>query len=85
MLHDQSVSSYVTGYDDLCDPVSFRNLSSPANGSLTFNSDGSFDYAPNAGFVGSDSFDFEVSNGTDTDSGTVTIDVYNTAPEAFDG
>ncbi len=32
----------------------------PANGSLTINADGTFEYLPNPGFVGNDSFEYEV-------------------------
>jgi hypothetical protein len=37
-------------------------LSSVASGALTFNSDGSFTYAPNAAFSGADGFTYRVSN-----------------------
>jgi hypothetical protein len=85
VLHDQSVYSYVSGYDPDGDSVSFSTSSGPANGTLTLNADGSFTYVPNSGFVGNDSFDFTVSDGLDSDSGTFTIDVYNTTPYAYDG
>jgi len=49
----------------------------PAHGELTFGSDGSFDYTPDAGYSGSDSFTYRASDGKDT-SGitkvTLTID-----------
>ena len=48
----------------------------PANGSLTFNSDGSFDYTPNSGFLGFDSFTYHPFDGLlDGNTSTVTIDV----------
>jgi subtilisin-like proprotein convertase family protein len=46
-----------------------------ANGTVAVNSDGTVTYTPNAGFYGTDSFDYTVSDGTATDRGTVTIDV----------
>ncbi len=46
------------------------------------NSDGSYLYLPSAGFTGLDSFGFAVSNGSETATATVHIDVYNTAPNA---
>lgn len=47
-----------------------------SSGTLTFNSDGSFDYTPNAGFVGTDSFTYHVTNGTETSmTETVTLNV----------
>jgi hypothetical protein len=47
--------------------------SGPARGTLTLRADGSFDYLPNAGFFGEDSFDYEVTAGSATDTATVTI------------
>lgn len=38
-------------------------LTDPANGTLTFDSDGSFAYTPNSGFVGTDSFIYQAGNG----------------------
>ncbi len=38
-------------------------VSSPGNGSLTLNSDGSFTYTPSPAFTGFDSFDYEVTDG----------------------
>ncbi len=46
----------------------------PTNGTLNLNADGSFDYTPNAGYVGSDSFSYHVNDGT-VDSNIVTVDI----------
>ena len=49
-------------------------VSSPSNGSVTLNSDGSFSYTPNANFSGIDSFTYEdVENGQDSNIATVTL------------
>lgn len=56
------------------------------DGTLNLNSDGSFTYTSNIGFIGSDSFDYTVSNSTDTSApATVTINVTgpNFPPVAF--
>ena len=37
--------------------------SGPANGTLTFNPDGTYTYSPNAGFVGEDQFEYQVCDG----------------------
>ncbi len=37
-------------------------LTGPANGTLSFNSDGSFTYTPDSGYLGPDSFTYEASN-----------------------
>ena len=61
---------------------------SPTHGTLILNADGSYAYVPSAGFVGTDSFSYVVSNGTTASSaGTVTIAVNDdalwTAPNAY--
>lgn len=57
------------------DPLTVDVLTDVANGSLSFNTDGTFNYTPEAEFVGSDSFDYELSDGELTDTATVTITV----------
>jgi len=58
------------------DTLSSTVVNGPSNGSLTLNSDGSFDYTPNAGFVGPDSFTYKANDGSaDSNEATVTIDV----------
>ena len=48
----------------------------PANGALVLNADGSFTYTPNAGFTGTDFFDYTVSDGHgEDDIGRVTVTV----------
>ena len=51
--------------------------SGPSNGSLTFNSDGSFEYTPDSDFTGVDSFEYQVClpspNQTTCDTATVRI------------
>lgn len=86
-LHDQPLSSYVSGHDDQGGNVTFQATTCPANGSLTFAADGSFVFTPTAGRsgLGLASFTFVATNGSDSDTGTATIEVYNTVPEAYDG
>jgi VCBS repeat-containing protein len=51
-------------------------VSSPSNGSLTLNSDGSFTYTPNQNFNGSDSFTYKANDAqADSNLATVTITV----------
>ena len=45
-----------------------------SHGSLTLNSDGSFDYTPNLGFTGADSFTYHANDGTD-DSNVATVSI----------
>ncbi|MCS6839199.1 MAG: Ig-like domain-containing protein [Roseiflexus sp.] len=45
------------------DPIQVTLTSRPLSGTLTFNSDGSFIYVPNEGFIGADSFTYTASDG----------------------
>ncbi len=59
--------------------------STTTNGELVLNADGSFDYTPNADFVGEDSFLYHANDGTaDGNTATVTINVIsvNDLPQA---
>ncbi|MEE8535994.1 MAG: cadherin-like domain-containing protein, partial [Kiloniellales bacterium] len=47
----------------------------PGNGTVVLNSDGSFIYTPNADFYGTDSFDYIVSDGESADRTIVIVDV----------
>jgi len=49
-------------------------VSQPSNGTITLNSDGSFNYIPNTGYIGTDSFTYEADNGSNLSTpATVTI------------
>ncbi|MFW9787566.1 MAG: Ig-like domain-containing protein [Candidatus Thorarchaeota archaeon] len=60
--------------------------SGPSHGTLTLLADGSFTYTPDLNFYGDDLFVYEVSDGTFTDTATVTITVnsVNDAPVTND-
>ena len=54
-----------------------------AHGIVTLNSDGSFEYTPNAGFVGTDTFSYSATDGSlVSQPATVTINVTDQAPQA---
>ncbi|MGB9359921.1 MAG: Ig-like domain-containing protein, partial [Acidimicrobiia bacterium] len=56
------------------DPLSVTGATDPPNGSVTVNPDGSFTYAPDPGYVGTDMFDYTISDGNGgTDTATVRI------------
>jgi hypothetical protein len=58
------------------DPLSAVLVAGPAHGALTPNADGSFSYTPGAGFVGTDSFTYQASDGADgSNVATATIRV----------
>jgi|GEM_PF-2225366 len=54
------------------DPFTASLLSDVSDGTLAFNTDGSFSYTPNSGFSGLDRFTYQVTGG---DSATVTVTV----------
>jgi VCBS repeat-containing protein len=69
------------------DALSAAIISGPANGTVTLNADGSFQYAPNANFNGTDTFVYQASDGLLTsEATTVTIDIcpVNDAPTTAD-
>ena len=56
--------------------LSAMEISPPANGSLTLNTNGSFTYIPNANFIGTDSFTYEDTNGqTNSNIAMVTLNI----------
>lgn len=55
-------------------------LTSPANGTLALNGNGSFTYEPNVSFVGTDSFTYKANDGF-FDSNTVTVTITVTAAD----
>ncbi len=58
------------------DPLTASLDAGPSNGVLVLNPDGSFDYTPNGGFVGDDTFTYLANDGTaDSNLTTVTITV----------
>ena len=62
-------------------------LTPPLHGSETFNINGAFEYAPFAGYFGTDSFTYRVSDGTDDSNVatvTITVNKVNVAPVAVD-
>jgi YVTN family beta-propeller protein/VCBS repeat-containing protein len=71
------------------DPLTITANTDPANGTVIVSSDGSFVYTPDPDFNGTDTFTYTVSDGTLTDTATVTINVTpandaNVAPVASD-
>lgn len=91
VTHDQTLNESAPGVlgndsgDMDGDLVTAILVDDVANGTLTFNADGSFDYTPNDGYVGSDSFTYKLNDSlTDGNTATVTISVTNQKPSASD-
>ncbi len=65
---------------DSSDPISLTSNSSPTHGTVTMNPDGTFTYLPNAGFSGTDTFTYTITDSNDpanpkSATATVTINV----------
>ncbi len=70
-------------YDENGDPLSTFLVTDTSHGTLTLNPDGTYNYQPDDGYVGSDSFTFAVADGqigAEPTHATVTISVTNTGP-----
>jgi len=78
---DQSLSINAPGVllndsDPEGDPLTASLVTSPANGTLTLNPDGSFTYEPNRNFNGTDTFSYKSTNdANDSNTATATITV----------
>ncbi len=82
------LQALTTAQDIDGDPLTARIISAPTHGTLTVNPDGSFTYAPEADYYGTDSYTYVVNDGTaDSNVATVsfTVTPVNDAPVAQDG
>jgi VCBS repeat-containing protein len=64
VAEDGVLSGMLPGSDPDGDALTFVLATAPANGTAIINADGSYSYAPNPDFNGSDSFTFTISDGT---------------------
>lgn len=62
-------------YDPDGDTLSLIAVVQPANGSVTFNGDGTLTYAPSGDFTGTDRFEYTISDGKSTARAVVSVDV----------
>lgn len=62
------------------DPLSAQKLTDPAHGDVTLLSTGGFTYTPDGDFIGTDSFTYTASDGTDV-SNAATVDIAVTLPK----
>jgi len=82
---DSTISGSLWATDADGDALTFSVVGGTANGTLDFNSDGSFTYTPDADFNGGDQFTYMVSDGSsDSNVATVaiTVDPVNDTPVA---
>ena len=92
VYHDRTLYGSVGGVftpllaNDGIDPasLSITGVTAPAHGTLTHGSDGTFSYAPQAGFLGTDTFSYTAQYLTHSSTAVVTVEVQNTDPYAND-
>ncbi len=77
-----AVAVTLDGADIDGDPLSYSITSGPTNGTVS-GSGANRTYTPDSGFVGTDSFVYQVSDGTATDQATVTVTVSAVAGVVF--
>jgi VCBS repeat-containing protein len=68
------------------DKLRVTSNTAPSQGTLTMSSTGQFTYVPKANFVGTDSFNYTISDGkggTDTATVTITVTAVNKPPDAI--
>jgi hypothetical protein len=70
-----SGNAALNDYDVENDVLTFITLTNPLNGTLVFNTDGTFTYTPNPNFEGNDQFIYKVSDALGSDSATVYLTV----------
>ncbi|HUS47050.1 MAG TPA: Ig-like domain-containing protein, partial [Phycisphaerae bacterium] len=70
--------------DANADSLSAALVGNVSSGTLTLRGNGSFDYAPNANFVGTDSFTYRAGDGS-LSSGTTTVTIRVAVPGDYDG
>ncbi|WP_162867862.1 Ig-like domain-containing protein [Euzebya tangerina] len=68
--------------DSNSDTLTIASVSDPAGGTATITADGTVTYTPDASFKGTDTFTYQVDDGEDQASATVTVTVPNAAPVA---
>ncbi len=80
---DTQLADTVACSDPDGDSLTYAEGTGPANGTLAFNSDGTFTYDPDPNFSGSDAFTFTASDGeltSDAATYSITVDSVNDGP-----
>ncbi|HQF62555.1 MAG TPA: Ig-like domain-containing protein, partial [Anaerolineaceae bacterium] len=88
MAEDTVLNDTLTASDVDSTVLTFSGSGDTAHGAVVINTDGTFTYTPAADYFGEDSFEFTVSDGELSDTGTITITITdvpdNAAPVAVD-
>jgi len=88
LQEDALLNGRLSGTDPDGDNLTYQVASQAGHGTATISSDGSFSYAPNADYAGTDQFTFLVSDGQGNSSPatvSITIQAVNDAPTAQGG
>ncbi|MCF6359226.1 MAG: BspA family leucine-rich repeat surface protein [Cyclobacteriaceae bacterium] len=81
-----TIDVFSGGFVNNADVITTTLLTQPQKGTVIINSNGSIEYTALEGFVGADSFDFQVENQCNAiASATVNVNIPNTAPSFNDG
>ena len=83
-----TITGAATATDVDADPLTYAKVASPAHGTLTLGSNGSFSYVPTTYYYGADSFTFKANDGQlDSNVATITVTVnhVNQAPVSTNG
>lgn len=89
--HDMKINTHAntayTGYLNIADhdndKLSSEILAPPVHGDLTLNSNGTYNYTPNNGFIGTDQFTYRANDGiVNSNTATININITNTPPVA---
>ena len=86
-IHYQAASVLNSAADADGDSLTAELVAAPRHGALQLNADGTFAYAPNAGFYGTDTFQYRVSDGTaqsNVATATITVNHVSQAPSGRD-
>ena len=81
-VRDDLLTGTVVATDPNNSALTYHGVTPAQHGKETVNSDGTFRYQPNAGFVGTDTFTYSANNGTaDSNPGTVTLIITERPPQ----
>src|SRR5262249_51149370 len=73
---DTALKGHVTATDVDGDSLTYSLANGPQHGTVSFNSDGSYTYTPNADYNGTDSFTYKANDGSlNSNTGTVNLTI----------
>jgi hypothetical protein len=82
VLHVNAATGVLANDSSTSGPLTVTGYTQPNYGTVSVNSDGSFDFTPPTAWIGGASFNYTVTDGTDTATSTVSINVTDQAPVA---